>query len=177
MTNDSAIPLASQQVFLRPSSREERTHGFFDDWTRATMGFSLEEMGAYAALCAYAIGKRTWFTDIEARHAAYCSTRKWRKIRDALLASGAIVAREDGAMLPAFLIGRLYKSGYLYIKNQISSKLRWEVFRRDGYTCLSCGSKEDLTADHVIAEINGGETILDNLQTLCRPCNSGKGAQ
>jgi hypothetical protein len=64
-----------------------------------------------------------------------------------------------------------------YVKKPISSRLRWRVFRRDGYRCLFCGSLEDLTADHIIAEVNGGPTEFENLQTLCRPCNSKKGAR
>jgi hypothetical protein len=62
------------------------------------------------------------------------------------------------------------------IKEPIPSKLRWEVFKRDGYRCLECDSKHDLTADHILAESRGGPATLENLQTLCRPCNSRKGA-
>lgn len=63
-----------------------------------------------------------------------------------------------------------------YKKKPIPAKLRWAVFKRDGYCCRSCGSDEDLTADHMHPEARGGETILENLQTLCRTCNSRKGA-
>ena len=30
---------------------------------------------------------------------------------------------------------------------------------------------------HVYPEVRGGSSELDNLQTLCRPCNSIKGAK
>lgn len=61
-----------------------------------------------------------------------------------------------------------------YQKAKISQKLRWAVFRRDGYRCAFCGSDDDLTVDHVIPEVAGGTAVLGNLQTLCRPCNSKK---
>jgi 5-methylcytosine-specific restriction endonuclease McrA len=53
--------------------------------------------------------------------------------------------------------------------------LRRRVFERDGHLCRSCQSAELLTVDHVVAVINGGTDDIDNLQTLCRTCNSSKG--
>lgn len=52
--------------------------------------------------------------------------------------------------------------------------LRMQVFERDGFACLECGSEEDLSCDHAVPVSKGGETTLENLQTLCRPCNSRK---
>lgn len=64
-----------------------------------------------------------------------------------------------------------------YVKKPIPTQLRWAVFRRDGYRCVKCGCDEDLTADHIHAEVHGGKATISNLQTLCRPCNSRKGAR
>jgi len=41
--------------------------------------------------------------------------------------------------------------------------------------CAWCGSTTDLTADHIVPRKYGG-TIADGLKTLCRPCNSSRGA-
>lgn len=49
------------------------------------------------------------------------------------------------------------------------------IFERDGWQCLHCGSQESLTLDHIIPFSRGGTTSDDNLQTLCRSCNSKKG--
>ena len=61
-----------------------------------------------------------------------------------------------------------------YRKVSVSAKLRWAVFKRDDFRCKSCGSRDDLAADHIFPEVKGGPTSLDNLQTLCRSCNSRK---
>jgi hypothetical protein len=59
---------------------------------------------------------------------------------------------------------------------EISIKhLRAMVFSRDGYKCKQCGYGRDLTLDHVTPVLLGGSNEPDNLQTLCRRCNSRKG--
>ena len=63
---------------------------------------------------------------------------------------------------------------------QPSLRLRFKVMRRDHFSCRSCGASPgkdasvELHVDHVISWSKGGETILENLQTLCSRCNLGK---
>jgi len=61
------------------------------------------------------------------------------------------------------------------------------TFIRDSFTCQKCGLhplREDkpwlpdirkLEADHIIPLARGGETRIENLQTLCKECNRSKG--
>lgn len=59
----------------------------------------------------------------------------------------------------------------------ISKRLRYEVLRRDGYTCRYCGAKApdvEMTVDHVIPRALGGADEPGNLVAACRPCNDGK---
>jgi 5-methylcytosine-specific restriction endonuclease McrA len=65
----------------------------------------------------------------------------------------------------------------IYQKAKISRRLSKQVFERDAYRCVTCRSHIDLTCDHIIPESLGGPTNLENLQTMCRPCNSSKGAR
>jgi hypothetical protein len=52
-----------------------------------------------------------------------------------------------------------------------SKTLRLEVFARDGWRCLACGTHERLTADHILPWSLGGPTSPDNLRCLCLWCN------
>lgn len=61
-------------------------------------------------------------------------------------------------------------------KEVIAQELRTRVFERDAYRCIRCCGFRDLTADHIKPESKGGATVFENLQTLCRSCNSKKGA-
>ena len=53
--------------------------------------------------------------------------------------------------------------------------IRKRIFTRDNHTCLVCGSKDDLTIDHIIPVVKCGSDRDENLQTLCLSCNSKKG--
>ncbi|WP_443090339.1 HNH endonuclease [Basfia succiniciproducens] len=65
----------------------------------------------------------------------------------------------------------------LYKKKRISHSLRMQVFERDKYRCVTCGTHLNLTCDHIFPEALGGETALSNLQTMCKSCNSKKGTK
>jgi 5-methylcytosine-specific restriction endonuclease McrA len=54
--------------------------------------------------------------------------------------------------------------------------LREAVFSRDDWQCVKCGSTKRLVPDHVVPWVKGGDTTLDNLRTLCEPCNAALGA-
>lgn len=64
-----------------------------------------------------------------------------------------------------------------YRKQAIPRALAKQVFERDAYRCLDCGTHLDLCCDHVLPESKGGPTTLDNLATRCRSCNSRKGVR
>lgn len=59
----------------------------------------------------------------------------------------------------------------------ISKRLRFEVFKRDGFECAYCGATPPgvlLECDHIDPVSAGGPTEIDNLVTACRSCNRGK---
>lgn len=59
----------------------------------------------------------------------------------------------------------------------ISKKNRFEVFKRDSFTCQYCSAKPPkvpLEVDHILPVCKGGKNHIDNLITACFDCNRGK---
>ena len=52
---------------------------------------------------------------------------------------------------------------------------RRAVFARDSWTCQYCGSRSNLTVDHVIPRSKGGSSNWENIVASCAPCNRRKG--
>lgn len=61
--------------------------------------------------------------------------------------------------------------------DSLRSKITPLVFEEHGEHCQECGTTESLTIDHVIPLRKGGTSDLDNLQPLCKSCNSSKGTR
>jgi hypothetical protein len=62
-------------------------------------------------------------------------------------------------------------------RKALTKKLRFEVFKRDSFTCQYCGRKAPdvlLHIDHIEPVAKGGTNDLLNLITSCVDCNSGK---
>src|SRR5690554_4009573 len=59
----------------------------------------------------------------------------------------------------------------------IPEALRHAVYERDGYACVTCGTGSNLTLDHIYPWSLGGPDTFENFQTMCRSCNSRKGAR
>jgi 5-methylcytosine-specific restriction endonuclease McrA len=62
----------------------------------------------------------------------------------------------------------------------INLRLRFKVLQRDHFRCCACGASPSVTpgvqleVDHIVPWSRDGETVIDNLQTLCFACNQGK---
>ena len=64
-------------------------------------------------------------------------------------------------------------------RKQISKKVRFEVFKRDGFSCQYCGATPPaviLHVDHIVPVKEGGTNEETNLVTSCDKCNLGKSA-
>jgi len=60
----------------------------------------------------------------------------------------------------------------------ISYKMRFQILKRDNFTCQYCGRTAPdvlLHVDHIIPASMGGESVPQNLITSCQACNLGKG--
>jgi hypothetical protein len=76
------------------------------------------------------------------------------------------------------------ESGREFVAKQkatINSTKRYAVFYRSGFKCQACGASPNtnnnvtLHVDHILPKSLGGTESVDNLQTLCMPCNISKG--
>lgn len=64
-------------------------------------------------------------------------------------------------------------------RKPIGKKVRFEIFKRDGFQCMYCGATPPrvvLHVDHITPVAAGGSNSPDNLITSCEPCNLGKSA-
>ena len=55
------------------------------------------------------------------------------------------------------------------------TKEEWEEMKLFFGKCVKCGSNHDIVKDHIKPIYQGGSDGLDNLQPLCKKCNSSKG--
>ena len=64
---------------------------------------------------------------------------------------------------------------YIHIPYRSVVLSRNNIFKRDNFKCQYCGSKDNLTIDHVVPRSKGGGTNWKNLITACKNCNAKKG--
>ena len=56
-------------------------------------------------------------------------------------------------------------------------KLRITILDRDGWSCVRC-QRPAHTVDHIVPRVKGGDMWApDNLQSMCKSCNSAKGGR
>lgn len=87
----------------------------------------------------------------------------------------------DADELEAILVGVVRKHKFLLSESYSSAKTRHipddvkrEVWDRDGGRCTRCNATEYLEFDHIIPHTQGGANTVNNVQLLCRKCNSLK---
>jgi hypothetical protein len=107
----------------------------------------------------------------------------WRKALEAFVkaANGGELPREEVELpKPQDTVALSHIQCKRKTSRDPSWRLRFLVMRRDRFTCRSCGRSPALEpglilhVDHIEAWSKGGETIMENLQTLCQRCNIGK---
>ena len=70
------------------------------------------------------------------------------------------------------------------VRPPILNSIRKDVYQQSSYTCALCGLEgkgdthekriKGFAIDHVVPHAAGGSSELENLQVLCRKCNSSK---
>jgi 5-methylcytosine-specific restriction endonuclease McrA len=62
-------------------------------------------------------------------------------------------------------------------QNRTPAFTRFNLFLRDGFECVYCGSSDELTFDHVVPRRLGGKTTWENIAAACSKCNLKKGGR
>lgn len=97
----------------------------------------------------------------------------WRKALEAF-----VIWANEGEIPAISSVSPKSKSLIHATSRNINWRLRALVLMRDGAYCKLCGATPQdgakLHVDHVIPWSKGGETIIENLQSLCEKCNIGK---
>ncbi len=99
----------------------------------------------------------------------------------ALVACGDFISGNVGPYSPELLASsEPDKSIFKRTPRDVNWRLRAKVLIRDACICKMCGDSPAknpdaiLHVDHIIPWSKGGETVEENLQTLCATCNIGK---
>lgn len=115
-------------------------------------------------------------------HDAYCRRfGSWRKALEAFVAyaNGDTDKGAPPAQPTATASSSVVEAPQRTSKT-VTWRLRFMVMRRDGFRCQQCGRSPATTPgivlviDHSHPWSKGGETVYDNLRTLCEACNGGK---
>ena len=92
-----------------------------------------------------------------------------------IIEHSAFELRSEHATLPRPVVIRLVTFVKVPRDTHRRKITRRAVFARDGWTCQYCGSRANLTVDHVIPRSKGGGSTWDNIVASCAPCNRRKG--
>jgi 5-methylcytosine-specific restriction endonuclease McrA len=87
--------------------------------------------------------------------------------------SAGRVIRSPSLAVPWPSIVRL--KAYVRVPYKKIMLTRKNIFRRDRGRCQYCGSRDQLTIDHVFPKSRGGKDTWENLVAACVPCNNRKG--
>lgn len=124
------------------------------------------------------LGRKVLILNADFRAMAVCSVQKAFML--VFLQKAEIVHRAEDAILrtvsrsyPMPSVIRLLSYAPVPYKGVMMN--RQNIYKRDGHNCQYCGSRDNLTLDHVLPSSRGGKSSWTNLVTACRRCNSLKG--
>ena len=108
-------------------------------------------------------------------HGVRSLTREVREHPESTLllgASGAFTFVLSALKLPSVIALRQFVK-----PSEYPAFTRFNLFLRDRFSCVYCGSRKELTFDHVVPRAQGGRTTWENVATACAPCNLKKGGR
>lgn len=102
----------------------------------------------------------------------YRNDKKFREKTKEYIKCAALKIRDK-----IYVYNHNYRARRFNAEGSFTFQERNELFKKYNNQCLFCNSKEHLTIDHIIPLSLGGTNYMENLQLLCRSCNSRKSNQ
>lgn len=132
-------------------------------WNKATDKIFLELWG-HNSPAEIAAAVNDWHSaDGKAKNARFTTCTTARGVMYHALKLG-LVSPEEVSLFDKRQKSDRQKRGY------VSSQIRTAVLQRDQHQCLACGSADHLTIAHILPVSRGGNSDIENLQTLCVSC-------
>ena len=109
----------------------------------------------------------------------------WKRALNLIMKGKAEIVEETDKVVKNFEGTKIFNIPSIiklltFVKNVYKANVTFNkinIFIRDMYACLYCGSKENLTIDHVVPRASGGKTTWHNCATCCKKCNMAKGSK
>jgi hypothetical protein len=127
------------------------------------------------------LGRQPSYSEVQSAACPFHVTtyeRRFGSWRKALETFVSYANSED--MTPPPSVSDLRGAGTRRTPRCADLRLRFKVLQRDRFRCCACGASPSITpgvlleVDHINPWSKGGETVIENLQTLCSACNQGK---
>jgi hypothetical protein len=87
----------------------------------------------------------------------------------------SVIGTGEPAYRKSLTMGQNTRARKLGVSGLLEEYEWQDILRAHNYSCAICGSTEDISIDHIIPLSKGGTNTADNIQPLCRSCNSRKG--
>lgn len=183
------IGLKDGHSLIRPTLRKFSDEDFFSEiqrvWEILGRQPQAREMKQHGAKMSHQAFQDRFGSWMQAIH-AFCRDRRGLELPEPPMTKVA-TAKIAKTVTPATLSAADQRKGdgnIIVIRKatprQPSPRLRFRVLERDHFCCRHCGRSPAnevgvvLHVDHVIPYSDIGETVIENLQTLCSKCNFGK---
>jgi hypothetical protein len=132
-----------------------------------------------------AIGRQPVIRDIESVHSKYSKHQyiaKFENWNNALVSFVDYINSGEATYIRAEIITediQLVEKPFKHLTKRFpSERVKVQVLMRDGNKCRLCGiilTGDNIHFDHITPWSKGGETLLENLQILCKRHNLAKG--
>lgn len=152
--------------------------------TRSPLNIPIEDLFENIEQVWTRLGRQPRYADMdgsESQFSAATYANRFGGWRQALERFVATVKRDPNESVLQVAVPDVPESAAAPARNRnMNYRVRFQVLQRDHFKCVACGKSPStepgvkLNVDHVVPWSRGGDSNMENLQTLCQTCNSGK---